>query len=211
MPVQIVELVDFQNLNGQECLTVYHFADATGVLDPGNLAANYQADVLPEMVSFQSSDLFHYNLRVRRVYPTADLGLDHAITPTVPGGVSGTDDMPGFTSFSIKWQIGPTTWLVAGRTDHIKRGGKHLPGMRESQAHGDTIVDANTIAFCADYVTALLNMDAGGWDLVVASFVTPGSPSVTHKTVQGYAPVLAGSPPSPGTQNTRKVLRGRTF
>jgi len=211
MVAQVIELLDMQNLNGQEVLTAYHFLDATGALTPDDLATNYQADVIPEFAAFQSSDLFHHNVRVRRVFPTADLALDHAVTPTVPGTVSGTDDMPAFTTFSIKWIIGATVQLAGGSTEHIKRGGKRLPGGRESQFHGDTITDVNTIAFVADYVTALLNMDAAGWDLVVASYELPGATPRRQHTVQRYAPVLGGSPPSPGTMNTRKVLRGRTF
>src|SRR5690348_2103982 len=121
MVAQIVELLDMQTLNGQEVLTAYHFLDSTGALTPDNLAQNYQDDVLPEFAAFQSSDLFHHTLRVRRVSPTADLGLDHAITPTVPGTVTGTDDMPAFTTFSIKWTIGATVQVAGGSSEHIKR------------------------------------------------------------------------------------------
>jgi hypothetical protein len=207
MTVQIVELVDVQVLFGQEVLNVFHFFDSTGVLVPSALAAGYVANVLPSVVPLQTTALSHTAVRYRNVYPTQTLQQTLAVTPSVDGVETG-DPLASCDAASAAWALGSgTVNLVGGTLPHIKRGGVRIAGMTEGNVVGNSVVPGYTTAWNT-WFAALLDGGVTGWELVVATFLNAAR--ARQHTVQQYTIVTGTSAPSPSTQNSRKVLRGRT-
>lgn len=222
MTAKVVELIDVQLLNGQECLTRFHYLDADGVASESVLVSDYINDVLPLVVPFQSSITRHVSIRHRQVYPTALLVQETAISPAV-AGLSAAAPGPDHASISLKFGIGDTTYLAGGLPPHVRKGGKHLPGVTMAYMDEDALTDAGFDALVATWFTEVKDPGTDPWQLVVASFEvtgqhlikTPGqriiTKAVVSPTITKYAPVLTVSPASISTQNTRKKLRGRTY
>lgn len=209
MADQIVELIDVQQLAGQEILNVFHYLDTTGALDPAVLAADYVANAIPALVNFQSSALTHVAVRYRQVYPAALLTAELAISPVIPGDDSSSPVLASCDAFSMKWSLGGTTVLTGGFTGHLKRGGMRLGGITEQMVDGN--VAQGSYATGWGTIFATLAVPSSGWQLVVASYLSGNSkPRPRQSTVQAYATITGTSVPAPSTQNTRKVLRGIT-
>lgn len=222
MAIKIVELIDVQLYRGQQCLSRYHYLDADGVASEGVLVSDYINDVLPLIRPIQSNELQHVAIRHRQVYPTATLVNETAIIPAVFGSNTGPGG-PSYATYSLKWTIGDTTPLSGAEPHHIKKGGKHLPGITEDQLGGDAGISPAAQALIVTWFNEVKDPGTDPWQLVVVSFEvsrshkvnTPTTETIT-KAVQStvvtkYAPVTGASPASASTQNTRKVLRGRTF
>ena len=222
MAAKIVELIDVQLLNGQECLTRFHYLDADGVADEAVLVADYITDVVPLAKVFQSTVCTHVAIRHRQVYPVALLQQETPIVPVV-AGVDGDPAANDCLSYSIKWGIGDTTYLTGGIPPHIRKGGKHLPGVTTSYADEEPLTGGGIDTAIAAWFTEVKDPGTDPWQLIVASFdlgrshrvkvgttvtITTPAPS---PTVTKYALVLSASLPSVSTQNTRKKLRGRTY
>jgi hypothetical protein len=207
MVAQIAEIIDVQEIFGQTVLDVFHFVDGAGTADIDTLVDDFIADYIPAAAELQADDLTHTAVKSRLVYPTASLMHTDALASPVPGDQTDSDPMASAYAYSMAWEIDDTVVLAGGFAGHIKRGGMRLPGPVENSFNGNT-----TAAFAiASWVTAfavLLNPGEGGWDLCVASFLDGARARQT--TVQAYARVSGSSAPAPSTQNTRKVLRGRT-
>jgi hypothetical protein len=222
MVAQIVEIIDVQLLNGQECLSRFHYLDVSGALDPALLVSAYVDDVIPLAQAFQSAVTSHVAIRHRVVYPTASLVQETAITP-VKIGLNA--DTPGqdYASWSVKFGIGDTTYLTGGIPPHIRKGGKHLPGVTIGYTDEEPLAGGGVATAVAAWFPVAKAPVADTWALVVASFELSRShktkvgttTTIVHPapspTVTKYAPVLSASPPSVSTQNTRKKLRGRTY
>lgn len=207
MTTQVAEIVDVQHYAGQEMLNVYHFVDTSGVASIPTLVSTYISDVIPLMVGVQSSDLSHDAIRYRQVYPAATLTLTQAISPAIAGADSTGDNLASCDALSGAWTLGATVVLAGGFTGHIKRGGTRTAGVRENLVVGDVTTSACNTSWAA-WVAELLLPGTGPWQLCVASFLNGAR--VRQTTVQSYALVTGSSLPAPSTQNTRKVLRGRT-
>jgi hypothetical protein len=220
---KIVELLDVQLLNGQECLSRYHFFNADGGADEDVLVADYITDVLPLVAAMQTTVTHHVAIRHRQVYPAALLLRETAISPVVSGS-NGSAPGPDNASISIKFGIGDTSYLGGGAPPHIRKAGKHLPGVDATHLDEEPLMGSDYDALVAAWFTGVQR--PGGADafaLVVVSFELTSSHIVnTHTTrtttkavhsptVTKYAPILTASPPSVSTQNTRKRLRGRTY
>lgn len=213
--VQIAEIVDLQTYQSQQILNVFHFLDEDGVADIATLASTYISDVLPLMQPIQSTSLQHSEVRYRRVYP--DASLMHSTTTGLPvaGSYNTGDLLPSFYAGSVKWNLGDTTVLSGGFTGHIKRGGARVGGQMEGMVDSAGYNSPVTLAYRA-WIEELLLPGTGPWELVVCSFlignhIPHGPARARSSTVTSYCPVVSGSDPSPSTQNSRKVLRGRSF
>jgi len=208
MTATVYEIVDVQNQDAQQILNVFHYVDPAGSTDIDGLLDNYIDDVLPLVIQMQSNTLTHIGLRYRQVYPSATLQLERAITSGGVGLVSG-EWLSTFYAASGKWILGnPTVNLVGGTLPHIKRGGVRLGGVVETGVVEDAFVSGYVSAFAA-WVAELFNPGVGAFELCVASFLN--SARARQHTVQQYTIPTASSAPAPSTQNTRKVLRGRSF
>lgn len=208
MVAQVIELIDEQVLFGQQVLNVFHYVDTTGVADPAVLVSDYINDVLPLVQGLQTTQLSHTAIRSRKVFPTADLVQETPIVPSIDGVETG-DPLASCDAASGKWLLtAGTVNLVGGTLPHIKRGGVRIAGMVEGNVVGNSVVSGYTTAWAA-WVAELLDPGTDAFLLCVASFLNASR--VRQKTVQQYALVGGGSAPSPSTQNTRKVLRGRSF
>lgn len=208
MAVQIAELIDVQIQAGQQVLNVYHYLDSSGTLALTDLLDKYTSDVLPAVINIQDSQIAHTALRYRQVWPNATLMLERSIGPTA-GIASSTGIFSSETAYSFKYALPNSTVVLAGGfTGHIKRGGCRIGGVPKGSVTND-VVASGTVTVAATWAGKLIAPAAGGWVLVVASFLN-GS-RVRQHTVQAYSQVGSLSAPSVSTQNTRKVLRGRTF
>lgn len=206
MTANIWEVVDYQILAGESCLNVFHYIDSAGTADPTVLMADLVAHYIPAVAVDQHTALSHVQLSYRQVYPTAALGVVYTTGLPINGAISASDVLANAFALSVKWTIGTTTNLVGGTLPHIKRGGARIAGATEGDVSGNNI--AGTVA--ADWATAfghLVTDTSEAFQLVVASFLDASR--VRQHTVQQYAHVLASSAPSPSTQNSRKILRGR--
>lgn len=211
MAAQVIELILHSMLFGQECLNRLHYVDTTGVADPAVLRSDFINDVIPTMRSLVTSQLTFTRVDSRKVYPTADLVVEQNIQPAIAGANTSGDPLPSYAAASAKWAIGATVVLAGGFTGHIKKGGMRLPGMTEDHFSGNGLSGS----FATDWATMFAELKDPGTDaflLCVASYLSGNSkPRPRQQTVQAYALVTGSSDPSPSTQNSRKVLRGRTF
>lgn len=214
MTAQIAEIVDVQEQAGQEIQNVYHYVDPTGVADIAVLLSDYVADVLPLVRPLQHTSLSHTALRYRKVYPATTLMLEYT-TGLPVAGTDASDALASADAASFKWTLGnPTVVLSGGFTGHIKRGGTRLGGFSEGNASGNSC-GAGFITAAAAWFAELKDPGTDAWQLCVASFlignhVPHGAPRARSQTVTSYTIVTGSSAPAPSTQNSRKVLRGRT-
>lgn len=207
MTAQIVELVDVQVLAGQEVLNVFHFVDTTGALSIPTLVTDYAVHVLPLEQGLQSTAVSHTAIRYRTIYPTASLQLTASIVPSVDGVEAG-DVLSSCTAMSGQWILGnPTVNLVGGTLPHIRKGGVRIAGPVESNVVGNSAVAGYATAW-QTWFLGLAQPNGDGWKLCVVSYLNAARARMT--TAQQYVIPTASSAPSPSTQNSRKVLRGRT-
>jgi len=207
MVARVAEIIDVQTLAGQEVLNVLHFVDPAGTGDIDVLVENYIESVIPLMVAFQTPSLTHVAVRSREVSPTASLTQTTTTGLPVGGAATGTVDLASADALSAKWNLTGTVVLAGGFTGHLKRGGIRTAGSGEEHVDGNTCTGGTITSFAA-FVSELLNPGTDVFQLCVASFLNGARARQT--TVQAYAIVSGASAPSPSTQNTRKVLRGRT-
>lgn len=211
MAQKIVELIDVQLLESQQLLNVFHFVSEDGTGDEATLVADYIANVVPLVVELQHENLTHVAIRHRQVYPTDTLTSEDPISPPVAGVITGSDALASCDAISVKFLPGATTVLAGGFTGHIKRSGARIGGIAEGEVVGNNLA-SGIAAEVATWFDELQNPNGGLWFLVVASFLSGNPPTrVRQTTVQSYAPIIGEVNPAPSTQNTRKVLRGRTF
>jgi hypothetical protein len=222
MPAVIHEILDVQMLGGQQCLSRYHFVDPDGVGTEEALINGYLSSCLPAVCALQTAATKHIALRHRQIYPAANLPAEVAISPTQSGG-NNNPPSEDFLSISVKWALSQTVPLENAEPHHIKKGGKHLPGVSVNNENEPAVYDANFNALVQAWFATLLSPSGANWQLCVASFETAKSSSINTPTTRTitkaqtqavatkYAIVLSCSGASISTQNTRKVLRGRTY
>lgn len=212
MVAQIAELVDVQDYHGQEVLNVFHFLDSTGTADIGTLATSFAGGYQADVTGLQSNSLTHTAVRHRQVYPTASLMLTLPVNPPAAGTDTTGDDEPAFVAASIPWILGASTTLAGGFTGHLKRGGMRLCGLKEPEVFIDHMATGWLSGWAA--IAPELLVPASGWELIIASFLignpVPHVKRARSHTVEAYALVTGYGVIQPSTQNTRKVLRGRT-
>lgn len=207
MAARVAEIIDVQTLAGQQVLNVLHFVDPAGTGDLPTLVDNYVTSVIPLMKVFQTPSLSHVAIRYREVSPTASLILESTTGLPIVGTATGTVDLASCDALSAKWTLGATVVIEGGFTGHLKRGGIRTAGSGEEHVDGNTCTSGTITSFAA-FVSELLNPGTDVFQLCVASFLNGARARQT--TVQAYSIVSGASAPSPSTQNTRKVLRGRT-
>jgi hypothetical protein len=207
MPTQVAEIIDVQNLAGQEILNVFHFVDTTGAAEILDLVADFATDYVASVKGLQNEAVSHTGIRYRIVAPTAELTQEYTAGYPYTGELTDAV-LASCDAWSMKWNLGSTVVLAGGFTGHLKRGGMRLGGIGESQVAGNTVPSPFTTDWTGTTWPLLANPGETDWNLCVASFLD-GARARQH-TVQAYALVTGTSVPSPSTQNTRKVLRGRT-
>jgi hypothetical protein len=207
MVARVAEIVDVQNLGGQEVLNVFHFVDPAGTGDISTLVSDYVAHVIPTTAALQTADLTHVAIRHREVYPTVTLQLTTAISPPVAGTAAAGDTEPSAVAASIQFILGVTVVLQGGFTGHLKRSGCRIGGIGEGAVLGNTMV-SGFITAANTWFTAIENPGTDVFQLCVASFLDGAR--VRHPAVQAYSIITGIGTPGPSTQNSRKVLRGRT-
>lgn len=201
------ELIDSGTYLGQQALIRYHFWNADGAGVPSDLNTDYQTDVLPTLASIETTDYVHTSIIIKQVNPTVQLQHEYGINPAVAGS-NGSNSAPGSTTYSVKWTIGDTVWLIGSPDSHyIRRGGKHLGGVGQNDIDGNTITSSGIVTGIGTYVAALLALIGSNWQLVVAhqppAVAHVGQPVTKYAVVTGY--VLEGV----GSQVSRKPRHGK--
>jgi hypothetical protein len=207
MADQLAEVIDVQTYLGQQYLNVTHWLDTTGALEIDALESDYVANIVPLMAAFQSTSLSHVAIRARQVYPDATLILETPISPPV-AGTDGNTPADSYMAYSFKFQPSASTVVLQGGfTGHLKRSGMRVGGITLSDT-GENNVPSGVVTLARTWSTEMLSTQGGGWILVVASFLDGAR--ARQAEAQAYAIITAISDPGASTQNTRKVLRGRT-
>jgi hypothetical protein len=206
VPAQVVQLIDVQILYTQEVLNVFHYVNLDGAAEIAALEAAFPTEYIASVKAIQTGQLFHTGLRTRRVYPTADL-VHETIYAAPVEGTDVSDALASCDALSMKWALGPTVVLQGGFAGHLKRGGMRLPGAAEDMVTQNSCTTAVVADWAASFLDLSDPVDDGSWLLCVASYLDGAR--VRQPQVQSYSIVLGSSAPSPSTQNTRKVLRGR--
>lgn len=207
MAAKVIQIVDVQSLFGQEILNVFHFVDPSGVGDPLVLCSDYVAHVIPAIKIAQVTGLTHTALRWREVYPTA--GLTATYTTGLPiAGLNGGAAADSATAWSVQFLLGATVVLQGGFTGHLKRSGCRIGGADASNMSGNSLPGSGILTAFSSWATNILNPGTDAFLLCVASYLDGAR--VRQPEVQSYALISSASAPSYSTQNTRKVLRGRT-
>lgn len=212
MVASIVEIVDEQLLGGQQILNVFHYLSADGSGVEATLVTDYIDNVLPLVTQLQHEDLSHVAIRHRKVYPTDTLTSETPIVPPIAGVITGSDALASAYAISAKFLPGDTVVLAGGFTGHIKRSGARIGGVAEGSFDGNALATGIAAEVQTWFAELQDPSEDGSWVLVVASFLSGNPPTRTRQTtVQSYAILTGQINPAPSTQNTRKVLRGRTF
>lgn len=209
MVAQVAEIIDVQTYDLQQTLNVFHYVDTAGTAVLTDLVDAYQENAIPLMIALQHSGLSHTAIRYRDVFPTATLMQERAITPAITG-TEGGEGLASFFAASAKWALpDPTVNLIGGTLPHIRRGGVRVGGQAESQVGNLDYISDFVTAFALWVATLIDPVGDGSWQLAVVSFLGGGSPRPRESTATQYALVGGASAPSPSTQSTRKILRGR--
>ena len=148
--LDIWEVIDVQDFDGQEVLNVYFYrsdnlGDVGGTAE--DLANSWVDNVLPEIADMQNAALTHVSVNVRNLYNDADT---FELPISVPGEVTvAGDHLPVFTAVPFR---------LVHANGAIKPGSKRLAGISED-AQADGVVNVGA------YIT-LLNETA---DALLAS------------------------------------------
>lgn len=207
MTAKVIELVDVQNLFGQEVLNVFHFVDPAGTGDESVLVSDYIDNVIPLAAALQTADLSHVAVRHREVFPNVTLQLTTSINPPVAGTAVAGDTEPSSTAASMQFVLGSTVVLAGGFTGHLKRSGCRIGGIGEDAIAGNSMV-SGFITAANTWFAELKQPGTDVFQLCVASYLNGAR--VRQPGVQSYALITDLGVPGPSTQNSRKVLRGRT-
>lgn len=117
----VYELVDVQDMAGQEVLNVY-FYENNNALNGGATAADlanaFVEQVLPSIIAIQSDNVTHTEIRVRNLFAPAD---NHVLAVSEEG-VNGTDTMPTFNAIGYR---------LVQNNGAIRNGAKRIAGVPE--------------------------------------------------------------------------------
>jgi hypothetical protein len=134
-----LQLVDWQSIQGVDCFNVYHYYQSAGSVGAQYLNAAFLTEVLPSVISVQSSDVTHHSLLATNYDDFADYYFSALTSDNV--GLEGTSSLPAFVGWTYRY-------IRAERGHH--HGRKCIPGI----ATGDQ-VDGEAVSGLA---TALGNL-----------------------------------------------------
>jgi hypothetical protein len=204
---QVAQIIDVQIDRGQEVLNVFHFVNLDGAGDIIDLVTAMGTGYVANVKGDQNAGIAHTSQRYRIVSPTAELVQVYTTGYPYTGELTG-EELASCDALSMKWNLGSTVVLAGGFTGHLKRGGMRLGGIDESRVNGNNCTSDIITSWIGTMFPLLSDPVDGEWLLCVASYLNGAR--ARQDTVQAYALVTGTSEPSPSTQNTRKVLRGRT-
>jgi len=192
------EILDGQELFGQDVLNVYYYKQ---VLGSGGTAADlkaaYQGYMYPVLQAVQSVGLAHVAIAVRNLDDPTDFVIE-LVFPQVLGTVTG-DSMPPFVAWAFRMN----------RTQlNVRNGWKRIGGVPEAGQNGGIPIAGYTPLLDDVAVTMGANLVSAGVTFeprIMRKTVTPGPPKITTYT---DFPMGTVQFTSISTQNTRKFGRG---
>lgn len=157
----IFEIVDVQELLGQQCLNVY-FYRAQGVSvtenDAQSMANAWIEHVLPTITPWQTSDVVHTAVRCRNLFDDTDAYEALMSEP----GAGGSDTQSTFEAFPFR--------LVTDNAA-VRPGAKRMAGVDGSYVTDGVVDNATLIGQLNDFATQLATEIA--WGLLEAELGAP--------------------------------------
>lgn len=194
MPIatgQLYEIKDFQEWSGRQVLNVYWYLNRIMTSTTAQEVADaFIADVQPDILAIQSSNVTHTTLEVTDVLSLTDFVTVPQVGVT--GSRTGSDDMPRYVSVPFR---------LVRTTKETRNGRKSYAGLDEGAFNGTdylgpyvTLLDtlAVTLAALLDTVT-VPDLDA-----VIIRRPTPPDTDYIYNLISS---TLYGRP---STQNSRK-------
>jgi hypothetical protein len=168
--LDIYELIDVQNNNGQECLNVYFYRRdsivGTGT-DADALLTNWATNVLPLVQAVQNTSVLHTALRVRNLFDEEDvstLGIAEA------GTVTNADEAPIFNAVNVKLDT---------NNGAVRPGSKRYTGLDESWISNGVLAGTPAITnytnLVDELITPMLEGALASWFPVVVKRILEGS------------------------------------
>lgn len=166
----IFEVVDTQEMLGQQCLNVY-FYRAQGVSvtdnDSAAMAAAFIEHVLPDIVQVQTPDVVHTSIRVRNLFDDTDAHEELISEP----GVSGTNSEGTFNAFGFR---------LVGDNAAVRPGAKRIAGVNNDATTDGVVTDTGSLSALNDLATTLATEIA--WGLLEAEL---GAPVIVGRILAG--------------------------
>lgn len=146
------ELVDVQNLAGQEVLNVYFYEnnELSGTATAQDLIDSFVGQVLPEIAATQTDNILHTEIRVRNLFDASD-NANEAIS--VPGDRAVGDYVSTFNAIGFR---------LVQDNGAVKNGAKRFAGYHESDSADGVITDPAMVALLTTLAAALTGtLDVG--------------------------------------------------
>jgi len=150
-----LQLVDWMTIQGVDCFNVFHYEQAEGVGGAQQLNGAFITEVLPAVLSIQSSDVTHISLLATNWDDFADYYFSALTTDNV--GAEGTSSLPAFVGWTFRY-------IRAERGHH--HGRKCIPGI----ASGDQ-VDGVPVSGLVSGLNSVAEVLAGGISFDSNTFV----------------------------------------
>lgn len=164
----VYELVDVQNLYGQEVLNVY-FYEQTAAFTPttlnptvANLLANqFNLQIMESIQRIQSGDLNHTAIRVRNLFDLSDTSEILISEPGLFAAAAG-NTAPGFVAVGFKEVHG---------NGAIRPGGKRYGAVPNGIETDGVITDSSFLTNLADTAAALVQVITDGGATPIDTFI----------------------------------------
>lgn len=175
---------------GQNCVNVYHYRQTTAPGDAGDLANEFDNDVITTMLPVQHSGVVHNGVEVINLDNLTDFAT---LNVNRAGTNAGIAPMPSFVSWSFKLDR-------SGRD--LRNGGKRIVGVCEESTSGNApiaAIEPTLDALAQDFAKTLTDLASGGsWEPVIVRRNHPTKPDALTL-------VAGASFTRISTQNSRKA------
>lgn len=151
----VYQIVDKQELFGQEVLNVYFYAMGSGSVTDGDgatgVAMGFIDNVLPSIYALQVSQLVHTSIKATNLFDATDA---HEILISLPG-TTDVDYNTTFDAFGFR---------IVGDNASVRSGAKRIAGVSDSRVTDGVVTDAGLLALLASAATTIASGIAFGVD-----------------------------------------------
>jgi hypothetical protein len=193
----LYQLIVRQSLDNQEILNVYHYK-ATGAAGWGaDALAHAFYDGIDDLLAIQTTSLHVLAIEAINLMLDTDFYV-YTNVPYLTAGSATGEPMPPYCSF---------TFMLERSSRLSRNGSKRIAGMTET-ASDDGVNPTGAYATKLNLAAAVINAELEGpagslYTPVILHPIRPGHPTLTSTFINGVR--FTGF----GTQNTRKIGRGR--
>lgn len=185
----------FQTYFNEQLLNTFWYLADTGADDlAGDLALNFDVDVMPDIVAIQNTSVLYTLIRVTPIFGT---GIEVNRIPTASAGAVSGDAMPTFMAVSIR---------LNRTTSELRNGWKRFAGLVEANTGAQSFAGAY-IAACETLANTLTNPVVGGGVNYLPYIVRkPFSTLAQSPNWEGIETQTGTVLNRPTTQSTRKTF-----